>query len=424
MTAHKTYYHILKKIIVFTFCFSLQPAFGLGQFNWLRPYDTLLIPDQYICKGFQLNTYAEFGISKATGYTPNGNPVNVLQIWNDRQDALAMLSGFPADSAIGQKNIEIDAFDNGTRGNFCVTGNLDLDWTFAFSTRYYFKENLCLAFYLPFYGMKLHNVHWQDLTQDITAEDLRVKEELTNNLCENVFTLGNGLKLEKWNRQGLGDLTMFLEFFNQFPQKRPMLKNVGVHGRVGLNFPTGKKQDEDLILAVPFGYDGAAGIFGGAGIDILIADAIELGVDVELLHLFGNTLPRRIKTDVNQTELLLLAKTCAYKDFGLVQRFNLYAQILNLFGPVSFKVGYQFFKQDDCQLSLSNCQYSNTIANTAASLNEWTMHHFDIIATYDFSYYDSDKWFNPYFSAYARLPFKGRNIALIPTVGCTFALSF
>lgn len=394
-----------------------------GQFNWLRPYDTLLIPDQYICKGFQFNTYTEFGVDHATGYNLRGNPVNALQLWSDRQDALAMLSGFPIDSAIGQKNIEIDAFDNGTRGNFCVTGNLNLDWAFALSSRYYFRENLCLSFYLPFYSMQLRNVQWKDLTQEVTAEDIRVKEELTDDIFNTVFALGNGLYLKDWKRQGPGDLTMFLEFFNQFPQKRPMLKNVGVHGRVGLNFPTGKKQNEDLVLAVPFGYDGAAGIFGGAGIDILIADVIECGVDVELLHLFGNTLPRRIKTDINQTELLLLAKVCAYKDYGLVQRFNLYAQILNLFGPVSFKLGYQFFKQNDSQLSFSSCTYSVPIANSALSLTEWTMHHIYTIATYDFTYF-GDKWFNPYLSAYARIPLKGRNIALIPTVGFTVALSF
>ena len=113
----------------------------------------------------------------------------------------------------------------------------------------------------------------------------------------------------------------------------------------------------------------------------------------------------------------------AYKDYGLVQRFNLYAQILNLFGPVSFKLGYQFFKQSDSQLSFSNCTYSVPIANTALSLSEWTMHHIYTIATYDFTYFE-DKWFNPYLSAYARIPLKGRNIALIPTVGFTVALSF
>ncbi|MCL5875835.1 MAG: hypothetical protein M1114_05170, partial [Candidatus Dependentiae bacterium] len=106
----------------------------------------------------------------------------------------------------------------------------------------------------------------------------------------------------------------------------------------GFNLPTGKKQNEDLLMAVPFGYDGAYGIFGGAGIDILLAYIMKLGLDVELLHLFGNTRERRIKTNIDQTELLLLQKVSAYKDWGLYQRFNLYAKVYNCVGGASLKL--------------------------------------------------------------------------------------
>lgn len=395
-----------------------------GQFNWLRPYDTLLVPDQYVCKGLQLTTYVEFGVKDATGFNVNGDPTNVLTIWDCNQDALAMLNGFPADSIIGQKNIEVDAFDNGVRGHFDVCGKLYQNWALALSARYFFWENLCLGLYLPFYSLELKSNPWQDLTQDNTAEDLRVKELLTNDIYRNVCQLGSGLNLRGWKRTGPGDLVALIEFFKDYPQRRPMLKNVGLHGRVGFNFPTGVRQNEDLTFAVPFGYDGATGFFGAGGFDILISDVLECGVDVELLHLFGTTKQRRIKTDVNQTELLLLEKLCTYKDNGLVQRFNLYAQIIDLLGPVSLKVGYQFFKQDDSEIAFSDCTFPISVANTAKSLQEWTMHHIFLIANYDFSYYCKERWYNPYVSAYARIPLHGRNIALIPTVGAVFAINF
>lgn len=415
----------LRKIILIIGIFTIKNSVCSGQFNWLRPYDTLLVPDQLVCSGLQLTGYAEFGVKDATGYDVFGNPVNVLQIWNCNQDALSMLDGFDANSNIGQKNIIIDATNDGVRGHFAVTGDLQQKWAFALAARYFFWENLCLSFYLPFYHLQLKNVCWRDLTQDVTADDIRVKENLTNDFFSNVCQLGNGLALSGWNRKGPGDLATFIEFFKDFPQNRPMLKNVGLHGRVGFNIPTGKKQNENEIFAVPFGYDGAAGFFGGAGIDILLANVLQLGVDVELLHLFGNTQERRIKTDINQTELLLLAKLCAYKEYGLIQRFNLYAQILNLCGPFSFKLGYQFFKQDDNQLSFSNCQFSSNVANTALSLQEWTMHHFYTIATYDFCWNKPQtKWYNPYISVYARIPMRGKNIAMIPTIGAVFALTF
>lgn len=415
----------LRKIILIIGIFTVKNIFCSGQFNWLRPYDTLLVPDQLVCSGLQLTGYAEFGVQNATGYDIFGNPVNVLQIWNGDQDALAMLNGFDPDSTIGQRNIAIDALDDCIRGHFCVTGDLQQKWAFALAARYFFWENLCLSFYLPFYHLQLKNVCWRNLTQELTADDIRVREDLTDNFFPNVCQLGNGLNLTGWNRKGPGDLATFIEFFQDFPQNRPMLKNVGLHGRVGFNIPTGLRQNENEIFAVPFGYDGAAGIFGAAGIDLLIANVLQVGVDVELLHLFSNTQERRIKTDVNQTELLLLAKICAFKEYGLLQRFNLYGQFLNLFGPFSIKLGYQFFKQDDNELSFGNCQYSTNIANTALSLQEWTMHHIYTVATYDFCWNASDrKWYDPYLSAYARIPIRGKNIALIPTVGAIFSLTF
>lgn len=421
------------KIIIFSLLLITQRLLDAsGQFNWLRPYDTLIVPDQKICEGLQLTAYAEFGVKNATGYNLAGQPTNVLTIWDCTQDALAMLEGFPADSAIGQKLLEIDATDNGIRGNFQVSGDLKLDWAFALSARYFFWESLCLSAYLPFYGMQLKDVYWKNLTQNDNDQDMRVKEDLTGEqecnspvFFQNVFELSNGLRLGGWNRKGPGDLVVLLEFFKDYEQKRPMLKNVGLHGRLGFNLPTGKKQNENEIFAVPFGYDGAAGIFGAGGLDITLSDVMELGFDVELLHLFGNVQPRRIKTALDQTELLLLAKVNAYKDYGLIQRFNLYAKIIDLFGPVSCKLGYQFFKEDASELGFSSCAFSPNIANTAKSLAEWTMHHFVTVVDYDFSYHGfQESIVEPYVSAFARIPFKGRNIALIPTIGFTFACAF
>ena len=399
---------------------------GLGQFNWLRPYDTLLRPDQKMCDGMQLNFYGEFGVKKATGYNLAGQPGNVLQILSPTQDALAMLDGFPANSPICILNAEIDATDNGTRGHLTMTGNLYMDWTFAVTGRYFFWENFCLSAYLPFYGLKLTNVKWVDQTQDVTAEDLRVQELLTGDIKANVAELG-GLYLGDWHRQGAGDLLAQIEFFRTFPQQeqRPMLKEVSLNGRLGFNLPTGLRQNENLVMAVPFGYDGSYGILGGGGIDINLSHVMKLGLDVELLHLFGNSRERRIKTAIDQTELLLLQKVYAYRDWGLYQRFNLYAKVYNFLGGTGLKLGYQFFKHDSDTLSFATCTFSANVANSATSLQEWVMHHIYVVADYDFSdHFTEESHAIPYVSAYARIPFKGKNIALIPIIGANISVSF
>lgn len=397
---------------------------GLGQFNWLRPYDTLLRPDHKMSEGMQLNFYGEFGVKKATGYNVLGQPVcNVLQILSQTQDAIAMLDGFPTNSNIAILNDKINAVDDGTRGHLRFTGDLYMNWTFAITGRYFFGENLCLSAYLPFYGLSLKHVRWQDQTEDNSLEDLRVKEFLTTDIKTIVKQLGN-LYLGDWKRNGAGDLVVWTEFFKTFPQteQRPMLKEVDINGRFGFNIPTGLEQDENLLMAVPFGYDGAYGVFGGAGIDVLLSYIMKFGVDVELLHLFGNTRERRIKTADDQTELLLLQKVCAYRDWGLYQRYNLYAQLYNLLDcAASLKIGYQFFKHNADTLSFSSCDFSTNVANTATSLQEWTMHHIYLIAEYDASI---KKDYLPYMAAYARIPFRGRNIALIPVIGANISFSF
>lgn len=399
---------------------------ALGQWNWLRPYDTLLRPDQKMCQGMQLNGYAEFGVKNATGYNMFSQPTNVLQIFNCTQNALAMLNGFPANNPISVLNAEINATDNGTRGHFSVTGDLKMDWTFALTSRYFFFENFCFAAYLPFYGVKLTNVNWVDQTADQTAEDVTVKELLTDNIFAITEQLG-GLQLKNWHRQGPGDLVALIEFFKDFHQeeRRPMLKEVDLNGRFGFNIPTGKRQNENLVMAVPFGYDGAYGVFGGGGIDIILSYIMKLGLDVELLHLFGNTRLRRIKTDIDQTELLLLQKVYAYRDWGLYQRFNLYAKVYNFCRGGGLKLGYQFFKHDADTLSFDTCTFSTNVANTAPDLQEWVMHHMYLVADYDFSKHMSeDRRVTPYISAYARIPFKGKNIALIPVIGANISVSF
>lgn len=398
----------------------------LGQFNWLRPYDTLLIPDQTVCKGLQFNTYAEFGVKKAEGYNFCGEPTStVMQIWGQTQDALSMLDGFPANSKIGQLNALINAPDDGIRGHFLVDGDLRMNWTFAMSARYFFWQHFSLSAYVPFYGLELKSVCWQDQTQENNADDLRVKEFLTNDIFQIAADLG-GLNLHGWKREGPGDLLVQIEFYKEFPQiNRPMLKQVDISGRLGFNIPTGKKQNENLLFAVPFGYDGAAGILGGAGIDLCVVNIMKLGVDVELLHLFGHAQCRRVKTAPGQTDLLFLQTLKSYKDYGLYQRFNLYAQVTSPENTLGVKLGYQFFKHNRDTIAFDSCAFSATIANTARGLDEWIMHHLYVVADYDAGKHLSDcAWAHPYISAYARIPLRGTNIALIPSIGVNITLSF
>lgn len=390
----------------------------LSAMNLIKPYNIFLRPE-YRDKPIQFIVMAEKGF-QARGYDCEGNHTNIMRFLNCDQNALKMLEGFDLQSKIGQLREEIGGIDDGIRGHFCVGGNLDSAGA-SFSTRFFFPYDISLGFYVPFYTMRLGNVVWHELTED---PDDPIKELLTDNFFAHVKELGC-LNLCGWRRTGLGDITILAEWLRDFNQTKPFLKNVRLNGRFGINFPTGLKQSEDNILAFSFGNDGAWSLIFAGGLDLTLGTYFKTGFDVELSHIFGFTKVRRIKTNKCQTELLLLQKCMAYKDYALRQQFTLYVQLDNLFEGLLCKFGYQFFKHGEDTLSLNSNEISSEIANTAESLMDQTTHNFLFNIAYDFSkYMSNDTSIVPTVSCFAAIPFNGKRAVQEPFLGFMVALNF
>ncbi len=412
---------IAKRLLLFlALCI---PATAQGM-NLLRPYDSLLRPDYSHDYRVQTLFVGETGIADRA-YSRECS-TNALRIWNNDQNALTMLDGFASDTDIGKKRIEIDASDDGTRGHFCVDGDLKNYFSGIFGARFFFRDDWSFSMYLPLYSMALKNVCWTDKTNDVSDEDLRVKELLTDNFFENVCNLGCDLDLCGWSRTGVGDLTFMMDWSRNFVQAKPMLKNVRLNWRLGLGVPTGLRQDEDKLFAFPYGYDGAFSLPFGLGLDLYFDFYVRAGFDVQLTHVFGNTRTRRFKTSECQTDLLFLQKGSVYKDFGLTQQFNLYAQ---LYKPrnigFSFLLGYQYLKHGADELGLPcGSPHSQATANSAESLKEWTVHQIIVRADYDIGSHWDEPSIYPRLFVYAQLPFNGKRVAATSNVGLSFSLDF
>lgn len=392
--------------------------------NLLEPYNILVRPKLDPCATWTWAFFTE-GQLYSQAYGWHGNQANALTIWHCDQNALAMLDGFGTNSRISQKRMQIDADDDGTRGHFAVRGNLDVNFSSAISCYWHCCGNWTLSAHLPFFVMSLNNVSFIDLTKNITIEDMLVQELLTSQLGTVVHTLGNGLFLGGWKRAGIGDITTFTEWSAEFPQAKPLLKKVRLALRAGLSIPTGLKEDENLLVAFPFGNDRTGSIIGGVTLDLLLGKHLRLGLDVQLTHFFGNTRIRRIKTDPLQTDLLLLEKNKAYLDYGLEQEFNLFLECVDLIPYTSLLVGYEYRKQGDKTISLFTNAFSAQVANTAPSLFDWTIHQMVINAAFD-----GKEWCNassyaiPSLSLYARLPFNGVRSIGTGMLGVCFNLRF
>lgn len=405
--------------------FACTHGSAIAPVNFLQPYSVLLRPDlRDTCSPLTLAFYAEAGFS-SNNYNRHNNKTNALHIWQCDQNTLAMLKGFGTNNKISQKSNAIAANDDGIRGHILADGNLRVDFAAAFSAYWRLGNHFIFSAHLPFYSMRLSDVCYQDLTQNILPEDIRVKELLTNNLATNIFTLGQGLDIGSWRRTGFGDITVLAEWAADFPQAKPMLKNVHVALRGGITIPTGKKGDEDLLMAFPFGNDHASSILGGLTLDLTLGSYLRIGGDVQLTHIFGSTRARRIKTDFTQTELFLLEKTDSYKDYGLTQQFSFFGECINLIPATSILIGYEYRKHGDDVLSLLSNAFSPAISTISEKLFDWTTHQCIIRANFDSScLLGDDAFVTPTISVYTRLPFNGKRSAQTSTIGGILSLKF
>lgn len=392
--------------------------------NLLQPYNPLLRPYFSVCDEGTVTLFAETGVANRN-YNSDGCTVNPLQIWHGNQNALAMLEGFPEESPIGKLRTLIDATDDGIRGHFNVCGDLRMPVDLGLAARWSFYPDWALGIYLPFFDMELKNVRWTDLTQDITAADLRTKEFLTNDLFSVVNQFGKGLDLSGWHRRGIGDLTLMIEWFKDFVQYKPLLKNVRVNWRTGVIIPTGLKEDANKLFAIPFGTNGAWALPFEVGLDLTFGCYLRGGIDVLLIHTFGNTRCRRIKTDFAQTDLLLLQSAKSYVDWGLTQEYSLYLQVYQLLKGASFMTGYQYIKRGDSDISLYANDFSTVIANSAQSLKDFTIHQAYLRFDYDFGVHLApDAPVRPQLMVFSRLPFNGKRAATFATIGVGVTLNF
>lgn len=420
---------VLKKIKIIAFLVAITTAFeALGFFpiNFFRPWDINLRPPEWCGAPLQITGYYEGGI-KANGFNPDNENVNVMQLWNSTEDSLAMLMGFPTNSpeSIFFNNVLMNPQDDGVRGHFNVTGNFSLLANAVLCLRYHFAHNITLGLFLPVLSMRLNDVKFQDLTQDVTGEDEIVKDELTNNFIQNIKQFDSELNLTGWKKTGIGDLAVMGEWLRFFPQGKEYLKEVGLNVRGGVTIPTGFKTDINQILFVPSGFDGSWGVFFGAGIILNWFNHLRAGIDFEFLTLFGDNRVRRIKVQKDQTDFLFLAKALVHTEYGFTQRYNLFGELYRFYRGLSASVIYQFWQHSDDKLSLFTNDFSTQIANTAEHLQEWTIHQFIFKVDYDFQCDLDDTYrFKPQLQFFYKLPFNGRRALAVQTIGAGITVNF
>ncbi len=398
---------------------------ALAPFNLLRPFDPNFFPNHWTGQKGQFTPTLAFGASNPQGRTGTGDTVNVLQTLFGTQDALAMLKGFPPTSQQAQLGqlINIDN-DDGVRGHFVVTGDLKARFVGFFTGRYNWENGAWVGASLPVLSLKVDNVQWVDQTQNVTLDDALTHQYLTDNFAQNVATLGNGLSIGNWSKAGVGDFTTYIGWRRSFYQEKQWLKEAIVNVRLGVQFPTGVKRDEDVAVSLAFGNDGAYTCPFGAGLDLRFRNIFWAGVDVMFMKTFSHTRDYRIQTAATQTNLLNLERTLARKEYGLTQFFNLYVEPY-IYKQLSIRFAYEHEKHGNDKLFVLSNDWSSLAANTAAILEEWTTHDLLIQLKYDCADPKGENnRFKPQFMLFGKMPFNGKRSLQVSLIGLNATFSF
>lgn len=406
-----------------TLCISVN---ALPPINLFQPYDVLIKPQRPPLHTWQLMVGYE-GAFHIRGFMEDedfsGQHIvcakgNVLQLWQKKQDAIAAFKGQPATSAAGAQSQFFNINDdNHTHGIFCPCASLHIPVNMLFGLQYRLPWNLTLAAYLPYRVAKLDDVVWREQANGVTFEQLTGPDLITK-----METVGN-MSLRGWKRHGVGDLALQLEYYRHFPQAKPYLRNVGLEIRGGFLVPTGLKTDPDKLLAFPFGYDAGLGIMIAGRLELWYIHHLRIGIDVELLHLFGSTRQRRIATDPAQTDLFLLSKSSTFKDPGFVQHYTIYGDLFQAWRGLSARLAYQYTKHNEDRYYPCAQGVSFTTVNNAESLQEGTTHSIIAALTYDWNRPVNACW-KPSISLLYKNGFNGKRALLVDSVSCVLSVAF
>jgi hypothetical protein len=416
---------MFKKISYASILLSAHIISAMAPINIFKPTDKFLLPTRWPGTLFQA-TVAYENAFRIRGFQADDDDLrtfterqsNILQIYQCKQNGIAMLKGFAPNCPTGQiAQSFATTDDDGTQGLFIPTGHFKIPVNLMFGLRTHITPTFTFGLFLPYYVMELSRVKWTPDNTDIVNQ-MSVDQFLTLARTQGCLDLGG------WRRQGIGDLRAQFSWMADFPQMRPLLRNVRPQIRLGVLFPTGKKQDEDKMLAFSFGTDGAWGAQIGGGLDLTFGNYFRGGLDAEFIYLFGNTRERRIKTDLAQTDLLFLTKLPAFKEFGLYQQFNLYIESYAFVPGFTFKIDYQHLKHNDDRLFVCSDRIDTLVVNSAESLQEWTTNSFIFALNYDpcGPYYTS--WFKPYISLWYKLGLNGKRAFVADTAGIALSLSW
>lgn len=398
-----------------------------GPLGFLEPYNFMIESEPLLQKQKWQWNFLTQTCFDTQSFDFDGIPVNALQIYETQQNLLGLFQGIGTESRFNQLVNSLaggagGGVNNSQNGLFSPTGDFS-GYQVAFLSSYKFHKNCYFKFSLPVYNLQLSNVVWTYTGNNETFAGQAIETELVTSFL--IDAQDNfDLNLSGWKTSGLGDLALLLDYIGDYPQGRTVLRNVRVHARLGLTFPTGLLANENWLMSQPLGNDGSMTMPFGGGLDINLSRYFQCGFRAQFSYLWGNEKLRRVTTFPGQTTLLLPTVLSTFKNHGITQTFDLYGQIYNPIAGLSLKLAYEYYFKAQDSISINQTGYNYTLLNTDLSLDEITRHNMIVLLSFDSAFLEKYDAMHPQVGLFFNLPFNGSLTTSASTVGVQLSLDW
>lgn len=423
----KGYRTMNKKFLIITCLIFSGSLFYAGPLGFLEPYNFMIEAEPASAQSKWQWNFLTQTCFDTQSFDQEGLPVNALQIYETQQNLLGLFQGLGAESQFNQLVNSLaggsgGGVNNSQNGLFTPTGDFS-GYQVAFLGSYKLHQNCFFKVSLPVYNLQLSNVTWTYTGNNTTFSGEQIEAQLVNSFmmdAQNNFDLSLG----SWKTSGLGDLACLLDYIGDYPQGRPVLRNVRVHFRLGLTFPTGLLANENQVMSQPLGSDGSMTMPFGGGLDINLGRYFQCGFRGQFSYIWGNAKMRRVPTFESQTTLLFPSTLSTFKNYGMTQTFDLYAQAYNIFSGLSFKVAYEYYFKAQDRISIYVPGFNYELLNTDLGLDEITRHNMICLLSFDSAFLEKHDKIHPQVGIFLNLPFNGSLTTLASTVGVQLSLDW
>ena len=365
--------------------------------------------------------------SASKSWDDNGNKTTLLGLYGP-QEMLHLTAGAPRrpDYLNIYEQLGAALSPAMTSGSF---GTLNFDGKFSIDEVYIdVRQNFLWGFFselhLPFRSLSLRDICYCDLSEahGLYSQENGTWKRLLGSLDQLLQNHGYAPLHTPFSITSIGDVSLLIGWQQFLKVMQDPDIAVRFLVKIGLLFPTGTRDDRNMVFSLPTGHNDHWGIPLHAEIEGRLQPHVRVGMRAGVITFYEKTLKRRMKTHPGQQGILKLEKGRADVEKGALWYLGC-AAIADYHG-FSFLLGYSFNRREQNEIiPLSKTykiegnsvypvdKFDPHIVNNDSVLFPWQTHVLHLGVNFDYSVHEplrTSRW-APHVGLFYNITLSGRN---------------